>query len=144
MGNGRKFRRRLTRNRKGAKVMRYLKLRLGQHDVRYKTLYDGLIASQRGFADTELRIIGNVLDKVESFGTPQGEGDRAFYALSTEGVLALEDAEHKLLLEAFNKVSWTARGARDAANTKEWLETAPTEPPVDVEVARRADEARPI
>lgn len=107
--------------------MRYLSFEKDKDEKKYKTLYDGIMASSRGFTDLETRVISNVLNKLEAIGTPSDEGDGAFFALTKTGEVALEDAEFKLMMEAYKKVTWTARGSRDAADVREWLEAAPTE-----------------
>lgn len=102
--------------------MRTLSFIKGEDDEKYSCLYTGITVSPRGFTDGETRVIGNVLDKLEEIGTPvRGDDDSATFALSKDGAVLLEEAEYSLMVDAFRKVAWRARGSRIAAKTRDWL-----------------------
>lgn len=110
--------------------MRYLELHHPEDEKRYEVLYQGCVGTTRGFEGTDLRVFSNVLNKLEKLGRPADDSDGATFALSESGVVALEDAEYRLLFEAFNKVRWTPKGVRAAADVRDWLSEAPKQEPV--------------
>lgn len=116
--------------------MRYLTFDSSDEQSRkkYAIIYEGIIVSPRGFdIKSEARVIGNVLSKFEVLGTPKTDGRLTTYELTKSGGVALEDAEHKLLIEAISTVKFTGQFARVAADSFEWLEKAPTTEAVSVE-----------
>jgi hypothetical protein len=109
--------------------MRYLEFQVGRDEKKYEVLYQGCVGTLRGFEGADTRVFGNVLDKVERLGRPIDDSDGASFALTQSGVVALEDVEYRLLLEAFNKVRWTPKGVRTAAEVREWILEAPKQEP---------------
>jgi hypothetical protein len=117
--------------------MRYLEFNDVLGSERYGMIYEGIIGSTRGFdGRTEARVIGKVLDKLEAIGQPVQKEDRATFALSGHGTVALEDAEYKLLLDTLSSVKWTAKFSRLVARTFDWLANAPQEPSVKPTLVR--------
>jgi len=100
---------------------------------RYEIIYDGITGTTRGFeAPGETRVIGKVLDKLESIGkTGEREDGRKSFILNGygAGIVDLEEAEFQLAIQCLNAVRWTVQGARKATDAVEWFLKA-EEPPV--------------
>lgn len=110
--------------------MRYLEFTLEEDEKKYEILYQGCVGTTRGFEGQDLRVFSNVLDKLEKLGRPVDDSDGATFALTHSGIVALEDAEFRLMMEAYNKVRWTPKGVRSAADVRDWLQDAPKTEPV--------------
>lgn len=98
-------------------------------EARFEILYEGALNTPRGYkAPKETRLIGKVLDKLEAFGTPFKDNNRASYKFlfSKAGDLLLEDEEYNLLKEALDEIKWTGTISRKAADALEFLEAAET------------------
>lgn len=101
-------------------------------EERFNILYDGLMASSRGYqAPGETRVIGVVLDKMEKLGVPTKDGERATFRWNkgtdpTTRTVLMEDAEHKLMEESLDSVKWNTVGARKATTAIQWFKDAPT------------------
>lgn len=96
----------------------------------FEIIYDGIIGSARGFdGKNEARVIGRVLDKLEGIGETTQRGGMTTYRLrESGGTVELEDAEFELMYDAISHVKWSARFARQVAQTFEWLDASSREP----------------
>jgi hypothetical protein len=94
---------------------------------RYEVVYDGLLGTMRGYsAPSETRVIGKVLDKLESIGVTTKRGELATFALDgAGGQLIFEEEEHRLVSESLHQVRWNAQGARKATAVVDWFDSAP-------------------
>lgn len=87
---------------------------------KYRLIYEGIHASDRGFRGLETRIIGQVLTKMETIGH-YIEGSSAYELGKDGGTLDLTSQELGLLLDTLDAVPWKARVSRLAADTIDWL-----------------------
>lgn len=100
---------------------------------RFEILYGGVTGTTRGFqAPSETRVIGKVLDKLESIAKPTetlGLGGKTIKSFALDETLSdltidLEDAEFGLMKECVEAVQWSAAGARKATTVVDWFLTA--------------------
>ena len=96
--------------------------------------YDGMLASPRGFAAGERRLIAKILDKLEAVAAPveiqTPAGAVITFRVAADVEVPLEEVERKLVVSALDATQWTALAVRPAdqliAYWRDGLPAAPT------------------
>lgn len=112
--------------------MRTLDFGVASGEQIYELLYDGVVNTNKWLeAPAETRIMGHILDKLESVGVPAERGGLKTFSLrpiavdgTTSRKVELESVEYEMMRLALKEVRWTARAARLSTVALEFFHAA--------------------
>lgn len=107
-------------------------------------LYSGVRAKPVEGID-QIRLVGKILDKMETVGVTRGEGEKQYWELAPGGgELWLDDAQFKELSARMNAAKWPPDAARFVAKTFDLLAAAREEDPTKPRIVPDAAPAEAV